>query len=354
MSKKILEEYDERVELLKDFESCLRGLIDTLLKRKGVKPQSISSRIKSRGSLTEKLNRPNKNYSALDEITDVCGIRIITYFREDVDAVAKLIEKEFLIDKQNSIDKRTYEDPDRFGYQSMHYVVSLSRQRCRLSEYSRFRGIKAEIQIRTVIQHAWAEIEHDFGYKSASSIPRPVKRKFYRLAAMLEGADEEFSIIKASIVKYEVALPRSIADQPDSVAIDGSSIRVFMASILPAEKTLLEELGLRQVPVAEHDSPGYVEYFQWLGVRSIDELSSVYDKNIDCVRKVMSSRLAGCEDEEIGEGITLLYLAYVIMGIGGDRGKIIRFLEAFNFGEVEESHSAFADTIIKLVGGRRS
>jgi putative GTP pyrophosphokinase len=81
--------------------------------------------------------------------------------------VAELIEREFVIDRDNTVDKRKQLDPDRFGYLSLHHIVQLGPTRSQLVEYSSFGGIKAEIQTRSILQHSWAEVEHDLGYKSS-------------------------------------------------------------------------------------------------------------------------------------------------------------------------------------------
>src|SRR5438309_774277 len=54
----------------------------------------------------------------------------------------------------------------------------------------------AEIQVRTILQHSWAEIEHDIQYKSVSVIPAEIRRRFMSLAGMLEIADREFQAIQ--------------------------------------------------------------------------------------------------------------------------------------------------------------
>lgn len=83
-------------------------------------------------------------------------MRIITYFSEDVDKIASIIQSEFEVDEHNSVDKRIKLDPVRFGYLSLHYVVKLNSTRVRLSEYIIFKDLKVEIQIRSILQHAWA------------------------------------------------------------------------------------------------------------------------------------------------------------------------------------------------------
>ena len=145
----------------------METLLRQLLREREIPVHSISSRLKSRGSLAKKVERKGTSYSDLSDVTDLAGLRIVTYFSDQVDEIAGLIESEFQLDHHNSIDKRADLDPDRFGYLSLHYVVSLSPSRAALTEYRALAGLKAEIQIRSILQHAWAEIEHDLGYKTA-------------------------------------------------------------------------------------------------------------------------------------------------------------------------------------------
>lgn len=147
----------------------------------GIQIYDLTARLKTPQSLEEKLRRKGP-YSYLQEVTDLVGLRVITYFVEDVTAVSRLLEAQFEVDWQNSADKSKLLDPDRFGYMGVHYVL-------------RQGGMAFEVQIRSILQHAWAEIEHDLGYKSRDAVPRDVRRRFYRLAGLLEVADEEFTAI---------------------------------------------------------------------------------------------------------------------------------------------------------------
>ncbi len=74
--------------------------------------------------------------------------------------------------------------------------MKLAPQRALLPEYERSADSITEIQVRTVLQHAWAEIEHDIQYKSASVIPAEIRRRFMSLAGMLEIADRESQAIQ--------------------------------------------------------------------------------------------------------------------------------------------------------------
>ena len=163
----LLADYDAQVEIAVDLAPRVSSLITDLLRDSSLRAHSVSARVKTRESMARKLSERNPPYSHLDEITDVIGIRIITYFDDDVDLVASTIEANFDVDADNSVDKRSLLEPDRFGYLSVHYVATLSETRASLREWARFADRKFEIQIRSILQHAWAEIEHDLGYKSA-------------------------------------------------------------------------------------------------------------------------------------------------------------------------------------------
>ena len=168
-------------------------LLRELLTTEDLRVHSITHRVKTKKSLERKISEKASEYQSLDDVHDLLGCRVITYFPDEVDAVAAVVEREFAVDWPNSVDKRALLDPDRFGYLSLHYVVTFNDSRVALAEYARFGGCRFEIQIRSILQHAWAEIEHDLGYHTTGAVPRTIRRRFSRLAGMLEMADDEFN-----------------------------------------------------------------------------------------------------------------------------------------------------------------
>lgn len=204
---------ENRAELVAEFISkkddylqfgySMNALIERLINIDGINTHSVQYRVKEINSLSDKIELKNK-YNSLNEITDIVGVRIITYYSTDIEEVEKVIKKHFSVDNENTIDKRKTYEPDRFGYMSLHYVVSLNEARGNLDEYANFLGMKFEIQIRTILQHTWAEIEHDLGYKNKSSIPNHLKRKFSILSGSLELIDSAFIDIKKSLDTYDI------------------------------------------------------------------------------------------------------------------------------------------------------
>ena len=144
-----------------------------------------------------------------------------------VNRIADIISSQFKIDSQNTIDKRKLEE-DRFGYMSMHYVVSFSNTRLKLAEFKPYKGLKFEIQIRSILQHGWAEIEHDLGYKGAKGIPAEFKRDFNRIAALLETADKEFDRLRTELESYDQEVEKDITSKQSELGIDNSTLKQFI------------------------------------------------------------------------------------------------------------------------------
>ncbi|MEK4086296.1 GTP pyrophosphokinase [Psychrobacillus sp. FSL K6-1415] len=190
-----------------DFTERIVHLLKELLNNDDIIIHNIEGRAKETKSFRKKIIRKTNKYTnPLNEITDLSGIRVITYYQDDVDIVERLIKKEFIVDKKNSLDKGELLKTNEFGYRSVHYILSLSEERLKLPEWSKYREFKFEVQIRTVLQHAWASISHSIQYKHEEDVPGDLKRKLFRLAGIFELADEEFMDVrkKNSVIMKEI------------------------------------------------------------------------------------------------------------------------------------------------------
>lgn len=240
----------------------------------GLKIHHITGRVKKPASLAEKLRRKPGRYAALDDVTDLVGVRIITYFESDVQVVARLIESAFTVDWNNSSDKSRMHDPDRFGYMGMHYVAQVPGA-------AEGTPLSFEVQIRSILQHAWAEIEHDLGYKSREAVPREVSRRFYRLAGLLEMADEEFMAIARMSRDYAATLPQRVEGDPDHVYLDLQSVTYLLGTpfVQALDEQVAAALGvglLLNWPGAGHPhtdrSQRLAQLLHYTGVHSVGQL----------------------------------------------------------------------------------
>jgi ppGpp synthetase/RelA/SpoT-type nucleotidyltranferase len=150
-----MDNFDRQYEFvtkdLHGFRLVLEPLIQVLLEKEGIRFHSVTSRVKPKTSTLRKLRRQGKE-RPVNSPTDLLGLRVVTYFPDEVDAVANLIEREFLVDAENSVDKRAILDPDRFGYLSLHYIAQFNEHRSGLAEYSGYKDIRFELQIRSIRQ----------------------------------------------------------------------------------------------------------------------------------------------------------------------------------------------------------
>jgi ppGpp synthetase/RelA/SpoT-type nucleotidyltranferase len=160
----------------------------------------VQVRAKSLSSFTEKaVRKAAKYHDPARQFTDLCGARVITQTQVEVDRISQFIHDTFIIDVANSVDKRSTLGVSEFGYLSVHYIIQLpSREDGKIMGVSLpaelVAGVfKAEIQVRTLLQHAWASISHDSLYKNMFKPPDRWQREMNRLAATLEEADQSFA-----------------------------------------------------------------------------------------------------------------------------------------------------------------
>ena len=185
----ILEDYRKQRDAFVKLGDVVHNMLTDIVDEMGITVLGIEHRVKTEKSLAGKLERSGDWYSSFEDLTDILGARVICFFSDEIDKIGKKVEEAFVIDWENSSDKRALIKADTFGYLSLHYICSLPFGDRWPDEIC---GKKFEIQIRTTLQHTWAAINHDLGYKSEFGVPRSVAREFSRIAGLLEIADDEF------------------------------------------------------------------------------------------------------------------------------------------------------------------
>ncbi|XBB67943.1 DUF429 domain-containing protein [Nocardioides sp. WV_118_6] len=174
-------------------------LVTSILDEAGINYLTVTGRTKSVSSFALKAAKTVDGLPVfadpLHEITDQIGVRVITYVHSDVQAVVDLLDDQVVVHDDRDLGQETASE-GRFGYASRHLLVGLDPTR--EGEGGLLQGHRAALQIRTVLQHAWAEFEHDVRYKGA--VPpehaHELDRRFTLAAGLLELADREFSTIR--------------------------------------------------------------------------------------------------------------------------------------------------------------
>jgi putative GTP pyrophosphokinase len=318
--KDFASEYSRIVAPLPKFGASLETLMAELLKSEGINFHRVDHRIKSPESAADKVARKvgeDGEPRTLESFTDLLGLRVITYFQDEVDAVAQLLARQFLVDEQNSVNKTETLDPDRFGYASVHYVAQLSESRAALPEYHPFADIKFEVQIRSILQHAWAEIEHDLGYK-AEAVPRAVKRRFSRLAGVLELADDEFADLRREVSKHQETTREIIENGALGIEIDQDSLSAFVlqyTEIGRLDNAIARAMSGAVLKRLDDEFIGVqAAQLTELGFASLEELGNYLDREWDVLKKFIHDRLSRIQHTPrsmrtpVPTGITLYYV----------------------------------------------
>ena len=180
-SDAIISEYELRRGAYVRFAEALGGVLEDELRGTDIAVESVRFRAKEVESLRGKLER-HPEYAQLDQVPDLCGARVVVYTIDDVHRASELVHARFHVHEEEA---HGTEQAETFGYASRHFVVSPAR--ATLPEYADFRS---EIQVRTVLQHGWALISHRLDYKSQSEVPNEIRRRLFRVAALLETSDE--------------------------------------------------------------------------------------------------------------------------------------------------------------------
>jgi len=205
--------YEDRYPSYELFASVLKDVLDRAAAK--LAPLAIvQARPKSIASFGEKIWRKRDKYrQPVNRMTDLCGVRVITHTAAQVRAVSRFIEEHFEIDWENTVDVSQRLAPTEFGYRSVHYIVKFRRGVFPSPELDvdvpsllyRMPNRRAEIQVRTVLEHAWADICHDLVYKSPFRVPARWVREVAGLAALLEGADSSVVRIQDGLAEYRAS-----------------------------------------------------------------------------------------------------------------------------------------------------
>ncbi len=305
-NKAIIDEYLRDRELYVRLGDIVTGILKKELKNADIDIMAVEHRVKEEQSLEGKLELKGEKYNTLDDITDILGARVICFFSDDVDKVASIVESLFDIDWSNSVNKRNQLTPEAFGYLSLHYI-------CKLRENSKYpkelKNKKFEIQIRSTLQHTWAEISHDLGYKSEFGVPKKITRELSRVAGLLEIADDQFISIRNDIRKYGEEVEQLLEQgKLGEVLIDLVTLKQYLESnenITTFSDELIKMSGAKR----RNFSPeSYVEQLNFLGKKTIGDVELMLLDNREKALKLARHTFETTKLNWISSNISLYFL----------------------------------------------
>ena len=329
-SEIILEEYREARPVFEKMQVEVTRILREALERNGLIVTAIETRIKTEESLAGKLALKGAKYATLSDITDILGARIVTFYTDDVDRIAAMAEQLFEIDWTNSVDKRKLHQLDSFGYNSLHYI-------CRLPGYD----YRFELQLRTTLQHAWAAINHDTGYKSGVEIPREYMRRINRLAGLLEIADDEFSHIRTEINDYRRRVQQLVQNgQLDDVLLDGDTFRSYL-NAQPFDKLNKRIAAINQAEIQEVSLINYLKVLKALGCNTLGDVARLRNKYEEDAYALARHQLGNTDLDIISSAVGLQNICIVcILSQGGGKIGLLRFFNALNGQDPQNEETA--------------
>ncbi|MBQ9417249.1 MAG: hypothetical protein IJU19_01580 [Bacteroidales bacterium] len=286
----------------------------------GFLPAALEYRVKTEESLRGKLELKGNKYRSLADITDILGLRVITFYSDDVDKVASMVERLFEVDWANSVDKRKLHEVDSFGYLSLHYICSMEGF-----------GYRFEVQMRTILQHAWANLNHDTGYKSGVEVPREYLRNLNRLAGMLELADEQFSRIHSELADYRRRVQGLVASgNLDEVALDGETYRSYL-ELRPFDKLNRRIAAVNQAEVQQVSLMPYLPIFSEMGCRTLGDIERMIKEYGEGAYQIACYQIGLTDLDIISSSLAPqnLCIAGILMG-GGGRAGLKRMFDMLN------------------------
>ena len=224
-----------------------------------------SPRIKDDESLVGKAywrglgwDNPGDPYS---EITDKVGTRFVVLLLQDVERVRQTVvaSPHWTAHKSRDFEQEAEENPATFSYQSIHFIV-------RANISLPYEGIiippetPCEVQIRTLLQHAYSEMSHDNVYKSLLKSSVDVHRAMARCVALIDSTDQMFRDTSVKIEEAKAGFEQKMSNYDelyrDTVHLEARRDDRTSAYLLEELSSVLANISLEQVRKFVQDHPG--------------------------------------------------------------------------------------------------
>lgn len=313
--KIIMEQYRENKVSFELLGDIVQEILEKLVHDAGIRVMTVEHRVKKEHSLEGKLYRKGDKYQSLEDITDILGTRVVCYFSDDLDVIGDLIEQIFIVDRENSVDKRKLMQANSFGYLSLHYVCSLPEDAGYPKEVCNRRF---EIQIRTILQHVWDAVNHDMGYKGDFGMPHTVTRQFARLAGLFEIVDEEFIRVRDNMNTYTEATREKIMhDGAEDVLIDIVSLKEYMLRNRKMGEFIQKIADIEHSEICQINPESYLLQLKWLNIITIGDLQKMLEENESLALRMAKDALEGSEIDIVTSNVALRYLCRAKLITGG-------------------------------------
>ena len=318
----LLAQYRQLLPIYEKMGEVIPEKLKEFFAEAGIIVAAVEHRVKTESSLAGKLQLKGEKYHSIYDITDLVGIRVITFYNDDVDKVASVLERLFEIDWENSIDKRKAHEIDSFGYLSLHYICRIPESAYINPEHPELNQIRFEVQMRTVLQHAWANMNHDTGYKSGVEIPKVYKRNLSRLAGMLELVDDEFSRIRQELADYRRQVQNLVASgNLSEVQLDGDAFKSYL-QIGPFDALMRQIAAINQAEIQLTDLSNFLPLFKAMEFQTLGDIDKLIKDYSDAAYQIACFQIGLTDIDILSSSVAPqnLCTAYILKKGGGCLG----------------------------------
>ncbi len=329
----LLDEFIEKRPMLELMQGIVQDKIKNLLKENNLLVTTVEGRVKEPGSLAGKLELKGSKYKTLSDITDLLGCRVVTFYSDEVDKIASLIEKNFDVDWENSVDKRKMHNLDSFGYMSLHYICSIPKEMYYDEKQPEINSWRFEIQMRTALQHVWATAYHDTGYKSDVEVPKEYIRALSRLAGILEIADEQFSHIIGDLAEYRRKVKALVRDKRfDDLALNGDTFKSYL-ELNPFDRLNQRIAAINKAEINPQSFMPYLYVFAEFGFQTLADIEKLIAEHSEDAYQLALLQLGNTDIDIISSTIGLQNLCIVYLLKSGDGEGGVKMFYDWLYGE---------------------
>ncbi len=341
--QELMAQFRERLPLLQQLEQEAFNYLTRSLQQQGIYVTGIEHRVKTEESLAGKLELKGSKYRSIDDITDLVGLRIITFYTDDVDKIAAIVKNAFDVDWQNSVDKRKLHQLTSFGYNSLHYICKLPKT---VIDNPAINNIRFELQMRTALQHVWSTIEHDTGYKGTVQLPKEYRRQFGRLAGMLELIDDEFSRLRTTLSEYRRQVQALVkSGKLEEVPLSEETFRSFV-ELQPFERLNQRIAAVNQAEIIPASPMPFLSLLKSFQIETLKDLEDFIAENAEDAYQLAVSQLAVTDLDILSENVGLQNLCFVhVLKNGGGCPGVKKVYDKI-YGK-QEGNAVLAEMLMK-------
>lgn len=312
---KLKEEYDQIINVHQKFCKELERILSELILQDNIELGfPVSSRVKTWDSIQNKLQRVSLKINKATDYQDLVGIRLILLFPRDIAKIEQLINKTFKVEREYDTGEKL--KPDQFGYKSIHIIIQIPESWFGMPTMAQFRGCRAEIQIRTLAQHLWAEASKVLQYKNENNVPVPLKRSISRVSALLELIDLELERVLEGKEDYRDTLLIKVPEQN----LDADLLEVLLNKLLPTKNKDKQEYYselLLELFYFEIDTPDKLTKFLKNHEKDILQM----DQEIVSQKRTSHLVFSQEEKERIDSGVFLTHTGLVRQALDNQYGR---------------------------------